>query len=106
MNDITFAEAARALAQRTLLGKGDDAARIAAMFRRCTTRGPSENESRVLLDRLRILRGNYRQDAAAARKVIAVGESKADASLAPDELAAWTGIASVVLNLDETLTSE
>ena len=106
MNDITFAEAARALAQRTLLGKGDDAARIAAMFRRCTTRGPSENESRVLLDRLRILRGNYRQDAAAARKVIAVGESKADASHAPDELAAWTGIASLVLNLDETLTSE
>ncbi len=106
MNDITFVEAARALAQRTLLTPGEDASRIAVMFRRCTARLPGESESRVLLDRLRTLRETYRQDADAARKLLTVGESKADASLAPDELAAWTGIATLALNLDETLSNE
>ena len=106
MNDITFVEAARALAQRTLLAPGDDAARIAVMFRRCTARLPSENESRVLLERLRILRETYREDGDAAQKLLAVGESKADASLPAAELAAWTGIATIALNLDETLSSE
>ena len=106
MNDITFAEAARSLAQRTLLAPGDDAARVAAMFRRCTARIPSESESRVLLERLRTLRETYRQDADAAQKLLAVGESKPDASLPAAELAAWTGIASIALNLDETLCSE
>lgn len=106
MNDITFAEAARALAQRTLLAPGDDAARIAVMFRRCTARGPDENEMRVLLARLGKLRAAYAQDADAARRILAVGESKAVANLPVSELAAWTGIASIVLNLDETLSSE
>ena len=106
MNDITFVEAARVLAQRTLLTPGDDAARIAAMFRRCTARLPSEAESRVLGERLRTLRETYRQDAGAAQRLLAVGESKADASLPAAELAAWTGLASVALNLDETLTNE
>ena len=106
MNDITFAEAARALAQRTLLAPGDDAARIAAMFRRCTARVPGEDETRVLNARVQLLRRSYALDADAAQTLRTVGESKADASLAPGELAAWTGVASVVLNLDETLSSE
>ncbi len=106
LNETTYAEAARALAQRTLLSPGGDAARIGAMFRRCTARFPSENESRVLLARLKSLRGAYVQDSGAAGKVLAVGESKPDPSLTPGELAAWTGIASLVLNLDEALSSE
>ncbi len=106
MNDITFVEAARALAQRTLLAPGDDASRIASMFRRCTARLPTVEESRVLGERLRILRETYRQEADAAEKLLAVGESKPDASLAAAELAAWTGLATVALNLDETLSNE
>jgi hypothetical protein len=106
MNDITFVEAARTLAQRTLHAPGDDAARIAVMFRRCTSRQPDEGELRVLLERLRSLRETYEQDADAAQKLLAVGESKPDVSLPATELAAWTGIASVTLNLDESLSSE
>ncbi len=106
MNDITFVEAARALAQRTLLGAGDDAARIAMMFRRCTARPPTASESGVLLARVRTLREAYAQDAEAAQRLLAVGESKADASISPAELAAWTGLASLALNLDETVSSE
>ncbi len=106
LNDTTYAEAARALAQRTLLSPGDDAGRLAAMFRRCTARGPSESETQLLLARLKSLRGTYAQDTVAAGGVLAVGESRPDPSLAPGELAVWTGIASLVLNLDEALSSE
>ncbi len=108
MNDITFVEAARALAQRTLCETvpGDDAARIAVIFRRCTARLPLDDECRVLLDRLRTLRETYGQDGDAAQKLLAVGESKADVALPAAELAAWTGVATIVLNLDETLSSE
>ena len=61
---------------------------------------------RDALDRLRILRDTYRQDADAALKLLAVGESKPDASLPAAELAAWTGLASMALNLDETVSNE
>ena len=60
----------------------------------------------MLLARLHVLRESYRQDADAAQKLLAVGESKPDVSLPAAELAAWTGIASIALNLDETLSSE
>ena len=90
MNDITYVEAARALAQRTLLSPvaKDDAARVAEMFRRCTARVPQPAESSLLTARLAALRTVYGQDDAAAKKLIAAGESKPDATLAPDELAA------------------
>ena len=46
------------------------------------------------------------RDVEAARKLIAVGETKPDATLNPSELAAWTTVASTMLNLDETITRE
>ena len=55
------------------------------------------------LDRLR---REYQADEAAAKKLVAVGESEADATIPASELAAWTGLATLVLNLDETLTKE
>ena len=39
-------------------------------------------------------------------KLVGVGESKVDAKLEPSELAAWTTVASAILNLDETITRE
>ncbi len=48
----------------------------------------------------------YRKDPAAAAKLLRVGESKIDPKLDPRELAAWTTLASVVLNLDETITKQ
>jgi hypothetical protein len=107
LNDVTFVEAARALAARTLLSPaGDDAARVDSMFQRCTARRPTEAERGVLAARLRILRDTYRQDEEAAKKLLTVGESKAPGEIPAVELAAWTGIASLILNLDETLTKE
>ncbi len=108
MNDVTYVEAARALAQRTLQSTTakDDPARVAEIFRRCTARLPAPEEGELLLKRLANLRNDYGQEPAAAKKLIAVGESKPDAKLAAPELAAWTGIALLVLNLDETLSKE
>jgi hypothetical protein len=108
LNDVTYVEAARALAQRTLLSTSatDDASRLAEMFRRCTSRSPKPAESDRLLARLATLRGIYLEQPEAAQKLIAVGESKPDPQLPPAELAAWTVLASLVLNLDETLSKE
>jgi hypothetical protein len=108
MNDVTYVEAARALAQRTLLSAtaSDDVARVAEMFRRCTARAPKANETEILAQRLAALRTVYTQDAAAAKKLLATGESKPDPKLPPAELAAWTGLGLLMLNLDETLSKE
>jgi hypothetical protein len=50
--------------------------------------------------------GNFRNDPAAARKLLQVGESKRDEKLDAVELAAFTAVANILLNLDETITKE
>jgi hypothetical protein len=106
LNDVTYVEAARAFAQRIILADNDDDDRIKRTFRACTSRYPSAKESTVLKSSLARLRQTYSSDEAAAKKLIAVGESKPDPALGPAELAAWTSLASLLLNLDETLTKE
>jgi hypothetical protein len=107
LNDVTYVEAARALAQRVLLGAArDDAGRIAEAFRRLTAREPKAPELAILSRRLEGLRKLYAGDEAAAKKLIATGESPTDPKLAPAELAAWTSLATVLLNLDETISKE
>jgi hypothetical protein len=107
LNDVTYTEAARAFAQRMLKLSGkSDRERIGFAFRLCTARRPSETEIQVLENSLARLRQQYRTDLPAAKKLIAIGESKPDASLDVPELAAHTALASLLLNLDETLTNE
>ena len=53
---------------------------------------------------LELQRGRFRDDPESAKKLIAVGDSKVDDELDPVELAAWTTVMSVILNLDETVT--
>lgn len=107
LNDVTFVEAARTLAQRVLLGPAtDDAARLTDAFRRCTSRSPKPNELAVLSKRLQTLREAFAKDESAAKKLIAVGESKASDKLNPVDLAAFTSVASLLLNLDETISKE
>jgi hypothetical protein len=107
MNDPTYVEAARALAQRMMAEGGSDARRrIAYGFRLATGRRPDSGEVKVLLDLARTEGAEYRGDAEAARKLLTVGETAADARTSQTELAAWTTVASVILNLDETITKE
>ncbi len=107
MNDVTYIEAARALGERLLKqGGATDAERLAFGFRLCTSRLPSEKESAVLAGSLARFRQQYAADAAAAQRLITIGESKPDPNLAAPELAAHTSLALLFLNLDETLTKE
>ncbi|HKW65169.1 MAG TPA: DUF1553 domain-containing protein [Candidatus Acidoferrum sp.] len=107
LNDPTYVEASRALAERTLRNGGkSDQARIDFAFKLATARTPDSQERAVLLDSLREFRSSYAQDQSNATKLLSVGETKGDAHLAPRELAAWTTVASMILNLDETVTKQ
>jgi hypothetical protein len=107
LNDPTYVEAARALAQRTLLyGGTDEKSRLNFAFRLATARKPSGKETGVLRKLLETELKSFEQNPTAATKLLAVGESARDKRLNPAELAAWTTVASVILNLDETVTRQ
>jgi hypothetical protein len=106
LNDPTYVEAARALAQRTLLEvPADIAARTRFLFREATVRRATPAELRVLVELAQRELEHYKKDPAAAAKLISVGASKAG-NVEAVELAAWTTVASTILNLDETITKE
>ncbi len=106
MNDPTYVEAARALASRSLRegGKSSDE-RLRFAFRLATARIPTKDELAVLRDLLAKQQREYANDAKAASELLGVGESKSDMTN-KQELAAWTVVASAILNLDEAVTKE
>jgi hypothetical protein len=107
LNDPTYIEAARVLAEKVIReGGADDTRRIRYAFRLATARDPNAKELQVLRELERSEAAEYRRNKDAARKLVSVGEDKADAKLDPAELAAWTTVASTILNLDETITRE
>jgi hypothetical protein len=107
LNDPTYIEAARAMATRALRDGGRDLnGRIAFVFRLALARKPSAQESKILRDLLSRQLINYRKNRKAAGELLRVGESKVDDALDQPELAAWTMVASAILNLDETVTKE
>ena len=103
LNDPTFVEAARALAERVLKEAGDDPARIDALWRRAVSRRPDSEERRLMTDLLARRRAEFAADHAAARQLLAVGLAPRDQSLDDVELAAWTATARAVLNLHEAI---
>jgi hypothetical protein len=105
MNDPTFVEAGRVLAQRILQeGGGNLAARLKYAFRLCTARHPTPKELDILTRLYHQQWNNFRSDRQAAEDLVSVGESRRPAELDVTELAAWTTVASLLLNLDETIT--
>ncbi|MFZ4766354.1 MAG: DUF1553 domain-containing protein, partial [Roseimicrobium sp.] len=105
MNDIQHFEAARNLAQRMLREGGTTAAaRIAWVWRTVTSRQPSESESAIVQQALHQHLEKYRSNTAAAQQAISYGESKPNEQIDVAELAAYTLVANLVLNLDETVT--
>lgn len=106
LNEVTFVEAARVLAERVLLSPGDDAARLARMFELTTGRKPSERESKVLQQSLTYHRQNFAQRPDEITPLMAIGEARPTLSLDSTDVAAYTAIANLVLNLDEVITKE
>ena len=105
LNDVTYVEAARALAQRVLEKAGPEpTARATMAFRLATCRRPDAAELKILLGRLAILKKQYSADPAEAVKLLSVGDSPRNAKLDAIEHAAYAGLCSLVLNLDEVLT--
>jgi hypothetical protein len=105
MNDLQFVEASRAFAQRILLEGGRSVNdRLAYAFRLATARRPDREELKLLREALEQQLARYRKDTGAAEKLLSVGAFRASESLDRSELAAWTTIASMILNLDETVT--
>ncbi|MCC7083707.1 MAG: DUF1553 domain-containing protein [Pirellulales bacterium] len=105
MNDVQFVEAARHLAARGMKDVGmEPKARAAHMFRLATGRLPKDEELAVMVSSYEKHLAVYKADGPAAKKLLAVGDSKRDESLDAAEHAAWTMVGSLILNLDEVLT--
>ncbi len=104
MNEQLFVEAARGLATRALREvPADEITRLRWMFRVVTARQPDDVELAILRDALREHLAKYRNDPKAAQALIRVGETAPDPTLNGEELAAWTMIGNLVLNLDEVV---
>jgi hypothetical protein len=107
MNDPTYIEAARWLAQRAMTEAGKDVnGRISFEFQRVTGRSPAPDEVRALRNLFEHQLARYRRDKDAAGSLLAIGDSKWNEKLRAPELAAWTMVAAAILNLDETITKE
>lgn len=105
LNDPTFVEAARVLAARLLREKaeGDDK-RLDRAFEMALARQAKDAERRSLAALLRSQRGAYAADTSAADKLIRIGFAPVCDRCNPVELAAWTSVCRVILNLQETIT--
>jgi hypothetical protein len=107
LNDVTFVEAARVLAERVLAEGGPRAeSRIKQAMRLVLARPPSPREQKVLIEGLRAHRARYDHDPDAARQLITIGAEPPSEAVDPRELAAYTALANLILNLDETITKE
>ena len=107
LNDPTYVEAARLLAQRMLLEGGTaPESRITHGFRLVTARIPREAELAILKTSLERALLDFQADPAGAAALLKVGEASTDAKLGVVELASYTTLASILLNLDETVTKE
>ncbi len=105
LNDVTYVEAARKLAERMLREGGDTPdAQLAFAFRLATGRTPTAAEIGTLHKSLDKYVSKFRQTPASAEELVTHGESPRDQSLDVVELAARTAVASVLLNLDEAVS--
>ncbi len=105
MNDVQHFEAARGLAERTIREGGATAEdRITFLYRTVLSRRPDATEIKLLLQALATQQDLFAKDATAARRAVQTGESKPKDVAAPAETAAWTLLANLLLNLDETVT--
>ncbi len=106
LNDTAFVEAARILAASLCNASPDPAARIDQLFLRVLSRKPSAHEARILLDAATRHAATFAAHPDASAKLLKAGDAQPASRIPPHELAAWTLVASTVLNLDESLSKE
>jgi hypothetical protein len=106
MNDPVFVEAARVLGEQTAAHVGDNADRLVFAFRSVLARRPLGREQVVLEQLFESAQDRYASDTEAARAVVGLGNAPRVSDADPVEVAAWTSVASTLLNLDEAITRE
>ncbi len=107
MNDKTFVESARQLAQRALQSEANsDADRVAEMYRFALARSVDDETLAILLDSLTYFKQHYGENPKDAEALLAVGATARDTSIDPAEHAALTAVAHLILNMDEFVTIE
>jgi hypothetical protein len=105
MNETQYVEASRALAQRVLKEGGKTTEqRLKHLFRLATSRMPDARELGELESLLSDCTNTFKGNLKGAQQLIQVGETRPEATLNPQELATWTMLANLVLNLDEVIT--
>lgn len=107
MNDVTYLEASRKMAERMVHEGGrSPAERISFAMQLVTAEPPSDQASEILLDSYNYYRDLFSSDRDAALEYLSQGESPRDEKLDPSELAAYSTVASLILNLDAAVTKE
>jgi hypothetical protein len=104
LNDPTFVEASRKLAERCLTAASDVDARIDLAFRLVLSRPPDQAERATIREILDEATKSFTEEPAAAEEYLTIGASPRDVTLPPVELAAWSAAMSVLLNLDEAIS--
>jgi hypothetical protein len=105
LNDPSYVEAARALAEMTIRqGGATTSERLNFAFRRAVSRAATADEIAILEQLLNSHLVEYEANPAAAAEVLSVGAKPAAEDLPKPELAAWTSVARTILNLHEVIT--
>jgi hypothetical protein len=105
LNDPTFVEASRVFAEMVLASDcKSDAQRLDWAFERALARDARQKEKQSLLKFLVAQREHYQSDQPEAGKLIKIGNAPAKKDKDQSELAAWTQVCRVILNLNETIT--
>lgn len=107
MNDPTYLEASRKLAERIMTtGGATPETRLQCAYELALARAPRDEERSILIELFDSALRRFGAQPQEARKLLAVGESPRRADLSEPELAAWTTVASAILGLDETISRE
>ncbi len=107
MNDVTYVEAARSLAERMMTEGGTTPEqRVSYAYRLATAHRPWPDTQAVLVDGFHHHLDRYQADRTAALQLVSVGERPRDETLDIAELASYTMVANLILNLDRTITKE
>ncbi|MEJ7594561.1 MAG: DUF1553 domain-containing protein [Planctomycetaceae bacterium] len=106
LNDPTYVESARKLAERVMLASDNDDARIVLAFRIVLARLPGNSEQATLQKILAEARAHFTTTPTGAAEFLSIGNSPRDTSLNPVDLAAWSAVMSVIMNLDESISKQ
>jgi len=103
LNDPTYLESARKLAELVVSSTPCEQERLQTAFFRVLCRAPQPDEEKLLIDACHKAAERFRHNPASAAELIHVGSSAVDPSIDPVELSSWTIVMSMLLNLDEAI---